>query len=254
MATTFGKITELVESQNGKVASHNEALDQLDNLVCGVRALDISAGGTFAVTEADSRYACVFLTGTLAGNATITLDVDITHAITFVRTGDNGAFTCTIAGATAGSTSDWEDIRLTQGDVRQVFFTSTLAGIDAGLVSIGSGNRYIRGGKPATAVFGSDEVVLFDVATERFRLPANVPGSVAKLTTAATAQTDFVFSVNGTDEGTIRFAAGQTVATFTGNFSALLDIVPGDVIKVTAPNSADATAAGIAIAIKGVLR
>ena len=251
MATTFGKITELVESQNGKVASHNEALDQLDLIACGVRNLDISAGGTFAVTEADSRYAYVKLTGTLAGNATITLDVDVMHPVVFVRDGDNGAFSCTIQGATGGTATDWETILMYPGDVKAAFFTGLVTDVDMGLVVTGTGNFFVKGGSVATGAYASSQVVHREVVAQRARFRATMLGSQAILAAAATAQTDFVVAVNGTDKGTIRFAIAGTVGTFVGNFSALWDVVPGDIVTVTAPASADATASGLAFTLKG---
>ena len=253
MATTFGKITELVESQNGKVPAHNEALDQIDLMLCGILVKDISAGGTVTVTENDSRYHVIVLTGTLPNATTVNLDVDTSHPILLIRDGSNATYSCTVQPATSGTTSDWESVQLQQGDVRYVFH-SGVQGHDIGVVTAGNGNVYFKGGKVATGAFGASEVVHREVVPYRARIRANAVGSQAVLAVAATAQTDFIFKKNGTDVGTIRFAIAGTVGTFVGNFSTLIDLSPGDIITVEAPAGADATASGLAFAIKGHLR
>jgi len=253
MATTFGKITELVESQNGKVPALNEALGQIDKMLCGMLVKDISAGGTITVTETDSRYAVLVLTGTLPSNTTVNLDIDVSHPLVVVRDGSNASYTCTVQPASSGTTSDWESVRLEQGDVRYLFHSGVQAH-DIGVFTAGNGNFYVRGGSVATGAYGSSQVIHREVVAVRARFRANMVGSRAILAAAATAQTDFAVAVNGVGVGTIRFAISGTVATFVGSFSSAWDVVPGDIITVTAPASADATASGLAFTLKGHLR
>jgi hypothetical protein len=80
-------------------------------------------------------------------------------------------------------------------------------------------------------------------------LPANLVGSRVTAQVAATLQTDFAVTKNGTGIGTIRFAAAGTVASFVG-FSAQ-SIVANDVLMITAPGTQDATLADIAFTIAG---
>lgn len=76
-------------------------------------------------------------------------------------------------------------------------------------------------------------------------------GSQAKAEVAATAQTDFDVQVNGVSIGYFRFAAAGTTATFVTTDSVTEALVAGDVLKVIAPGSPDATLANIAFTLKG---
>jgi hypothetical protein len=67
--------------------------------------------------------------------------------------------------------------------------------------------------------------------------------SYCNLMTAATASTTFTFADNGTSFGTVNFAASGTSGTFT--ISSPKSVSSGDKITVTAPASADSTAAGL---------
>jgi hypothetical protein len=74
--------------------------------------------------------------------------------------------------------------------------------------------------------------------------------SQAVLDIAATATTTFSMTKNGTQFGTFTFAASGTTATFTCSSATTFN--PGDVIRVIAPATADATAANLGLSIYGV--
>lgn len=78
---------------------------------------------------------------------------------------------------------------------------------------------------------------------------AALAGSVAKSTVAATAQTDFTVSKNGTSIGTMRFAAAATSATFIA--ASPVSFAAGDVLKLVGPATPDATLSGLGISLKG---
>jgi hypothetical protein len=67
--------------------------------------------------------------------------------------------------------------------------------------------------------------------------------SQCDLMTAATASTAFTFADGGTNFGTVVFAVSGTTGTFT--ISSDKAVSSGDKITVTAPATADATAAGL---------
>lgn len=100
---------------------------------------------------------------------------------------------------------------------------------------------------------GVSAVVLRFVATRGLNFAAQTNGVSAYVVagTAANAQADFVVSKNGTQFGTLRFAAAGTVATFQSwsstNFSA------GDVLTITAPSSQDSTLANIGLSLAVVV-
>lgn len=68
--------------------------------------------------------------------------------------------------------------------------------------------------------------------------------------TASTTQCDFDIKKNGSSVGTMRFAAGGTVASFLA--SGAVSFAAGDILTVVAPGSPDATLAGLAFTLAGV--
>ena len=80
-------------------------------------------------------------------------------------------------------------------------------------------------------------------------LPASLTGSYATAGTAATASTVFTLKQNTTTIGTITFAISGTTGTFS--FTGAVTFSAGDVFKIIAPATADATLADIAFTFKG---
>jgi hypothetical protein len=89
-------------------------------------------------------------------------------------------------------------------------------------------------GKPAGAA-----VVMRFVAVRAFTIAAGATGSVAKAATVATASTTFSLQKNGTQFGTMVFAAGAAAGTFT--VASTTSFAAGDIMTIVAPSSADAT-------------
>lgn len=95
-------------------------------------------------------------------------------------------------------------------------------------------------GKPAA----SDVVLRFE-AVRAFTFPSGMTGSVAKAAVAATASTVLVLAKDGTQFGTLTFAAGGTSGTFAAASST--SFAAGNVLTVTAPATADSTFADCAM-------
>lgn len=81
-------------------------------------------------------------------------------------------------------------------------------------------------------------------------IPKNFGGSKAACDVAATAAAAFVVKLNGTQIGSINFAAGQVVGTFTGPATDLL-CVAGDKLTISSPAAADATLSYVAATLMG---
>ena len=100
-------------------------------------------------------------------------------------------------------------------------------------------------GKPANG-----EVVLLFVAPRPFRIPAAALGSRLKAGTAATGTSVFSIQKNGSEFLTATVGASGTSAAFAGS---QIDFAAGDVLRIVAPSTADATLADIAITLVATL-
>lgn len=101
----------------------------------------------------------------------------------------------------------------------------------------------------ASSTFTASELLFKSWVMKAFTLPVGLTGSYASLESACTTAISFSIRKNGTEIGTINFAAGSTSGTFT--FTSATSFAVGDSISIVAPSSTDATAANLSIALKG---
>ncbi|MGH8520137.1 MAG: DUF2793 domain-containing protein [Gammaproteobacteria bacterium] len=114
-------------------------------------------------------------------------------------------------------------------------------------ITIGD-NAYLAGamynGAPTASL-----IMLHHVVTRQVIFPSGLTGSQGKAGTAATAQTDFDIQKNGSSVGTMRFAASATSATFI--MASQQTFAAGDILKVVAPATPDATLANLTFTLSG---
>ncbi|MNT70298.1 hypothetical protein D3C72_2086640 [compost metagenome] len=79
--------------------------------------------------------------------------------------------------------------------------------------------------------------------------PSGLTNSRGTAGTAATAQTDFDIQKNGSSVGTMRFAASSATATFI--MGSQTTFAAGDILRVVAPATPDATLADIGFSLAG---
>src|SRR5260370_39375507 len=75
--------------------------------------------------------------------------------------------------------------------------------------------------------------------------PSGLAGSYGTAGTAATANTNFAIAKNGSNVGTMAFAAGATSASFA--MATATGFAGGDVLTITAPATPDATLANLTL-------
>lgn len=114
-------------------------------------------------------------------------------------------------------------------------------------MGLGQPLSYLLAGALAGAPTGGLSIGIW-IATLAFTLPTDLVGSQAHAKTAATASAAFPLTVNGTQKGTITWAAGQTIPSFT---LASVSVAPGDIIELLAPATPDASLADLVWTIKG---
>jgi hypothetical protein len=108
---------------------------------------------------------------------------------------------------------------------------------------------YVSGawsGKP-----GAAQIVQRYIFATPVTFPAGLAGSYGTAGAAATAAASFVLTKNGSNVGTMAWAAGATNATFTMGTATIF--AGGDVLTVTAPGTPDTTLADLAWTLAGTL-
>jgi hypothetical protein len=93
-------------------------------------------------------------------------------------------------------------------------------------------------------------VLLRFVAVTPFSLPAGLTGSSGYAGTTATGSATINIRKNGSNQGTVVFAAGTATPTFA--LASALSFAAGDRLELVGPASADATLADISVTLKGV--
>lgn len=94
------------------------------------------------------------------------------------------------------------------------------------------------------------QILLLHPVTDAFTIATNAVGSQGYCVTAPTLLATCSMRKNGTQFGTMQFAAAANVATFT--VASPVAFAPGDVYSVIAPSPRDATFADLAFATRGV--
>jgi hypothetical protein len=96
---------------------------------------------------------------------------------------------------------------------------------------------------------GASQIVERYIFAASVTLPAGLAGSYGSAGTAATAAASFAIAKNGTNVGTMGFAAGAATATFA--MATATTLAGGDVLTIVAPATPDATLANLAWTLGG---
>lgn len=88
--------------------------------------------------------------------------------------------------------------------------------------------------------------------TKAVNFAANFALSDSDAVVAATASAVFLIKKNGTQVGTLTFAAAGTSGTFASTGGLAVSYVAGDILEITAPTPQDATLSGVSITLAGV--
>jgi hypothetical protein len=176
-------------------------------------------------------------TPTLINNGTLALT---TSATNYIEVDPLGVVSRNTTAFTAGSTPLYQVVVGTSSvtswlDRRAFLYTNNNQPFDMAV--------FYPGVPTASAI------VLLAPFVRSVSFPSALSGSVGKATVAATAQTDFDILKNGASVGTMRFAIAATDATFIA--ASPITFAAGDVIRVNAPVTPDATLANVHFTLKG---
>lgn len=239
MASTPNLLLDhIAASQAQKEVTANAAFDGLDKALCQLTAVVLS-DANLALSDAQVLGSIsIKFTGTLTAARTITVPAHAKLLIVENATTGGYALSLTTPSGTAVSLSNGER-KLLYGD-----------GSDLKLVaSSGLTQPYDVGGS-VTGKPTAGAIILRYPMPRAVRFLSGVSGSQGIAGTAATASVSFTLSKNGTQFGTMSFAAASKVATFAA--SSTTDFAVGDILTVAAPATPDNTLADIGFALAGV--
>lgn len=236
MTTPNLAITHVAAAQNQKEVTINDALDRLDLAMNDTIDIDCTAGNTSASQGAYRENFLLRLTGTPAADFTLTLP-DGKRVVAIQNT---TARLATLRTATPGAT-----LALGAGEL------SLVASRGSDLVALSAaaqGGLYDMGVFIAGQPVGSARVFQY-VFPRSVSFPPGLTASRGRSGTGAGAAASFMLRRNGSNIGSMDFAAGASVATFT--LPAGIGFGPGDVLEVLAPAPPDATLADISLTLVG---
>lgn len=230
-ATANLALKYITAAQNQKEVTHNEALDQLEDVLTEVLSISVAAGNA-APTAAQVRAAALLqISGATTAGRTVTwpgvkrpfvaaLDAASSQAVTIVR------------GAKA--------VMLYPGCVLHLYADGTTNGLQR-LAEFGPDRtiHWVRG------VPDDDEIIARWQVQEASTLLPDLLGWDVQADIAATAETVFLVRKNGSVVGTLTWAIGGTVPVLATTGSAAVAFAAQDFIDIKGPAAADATLAGI---------
>jgi hypothetical protein len=101
----------------------------------------------------------------------------------------------------------------------------------------------------AEGKINSAENLPFITLSKAITIPVNFAGAASYAETAPTADATFTIQQNGSNVGTIKFAAGSHTATFTA--ASPIALAVGDRLAPIGPSPADATLSDVSVTIQG---
>ncbi|RWA55356.1 hypothetical protein AU476_07560 [Cupriavidus sp. UYMSc13B] len=269
LGTTYNSLDERLEAGETKAFLGELAR----SFQTGRLSKDVSGGADVTLTAAEANNQVLNLTGTLTANINVIVPLGTNPRAWIVTNNTTGSFTATIKGATGTG------VAVAQGGVPAQLYqdgtnvkaaanvgATTFTGLsDAPASYAGKAGKAVRvksdetgleffdppydvGGTYNGAPAASAVLIRFPFPRQVI-FPSGLTSSRGTAGTAATAQTDFDIQKNGSSVGTMRFAAGSATATFL--MGSQTTFAAGDVVKVVAPATPDATLADIGFSLAG---
>lgn len=185
-----------------------------------------------------------YQTGSVANaiaNGSLTLTASATNYI--YASSSNGAVSVNATGFPAGQIPLYTVVTgattVTNYTDQRSYAPSAITGAGVGIYDVGI---YVEG------LSSNNEVVWEFVSPRSWTLPLGASGA-AVAGVPATGSATYTLAKNGTAIGTITWAAGATAGTIS--ITANTSFVAGDILTMTAPASADATLANLAVTLAG---
>jgi hypothetical protein len=230
-------LAHILASQSSKELTANQAFDGLDEAIAGTTTLDVTAGGTFTLTQPQWIDMRLKLTGT--PGAGVNVVVPLANPKLYIVDNECGQ-NATVKGSSGAS------VTVPTGTLALLYCDGTnvlqlLSGVATAITyDLGI---YLAG------VYTAGQKLVEYTMPRGINYPSSMTGSYAKCDTAPTGAVDCPVKKNGSSLGNIHFAASATTGSFTG-FSSN-SFAAGDIVEIDAPASADASFAGLFVTLVG---
>ncbi|EYS89466.1 hypothetical protein CF68_32975 [Cupriavidus sp. SK-4] len=268
LGTTYGSLDERFEAGEAKAV-----LGELARAFqTGRLSMSVAGGADVTLTATEANNLVLNFTGALIENINVIVPIGTNPRAWIVTNNTSGAYTLTVKGATGTG------VAVAQGGVAHLYQDGTnvkaAANIGAtAFTGLGDVPSSYTGKALKSVRVKSDETGLefydppYDVGgtyngapaasavlvrlpfPRQVIFPAGLTNSRGTAGTAATAQTDFDIQKNGASVGTMRFAASAMTPTFI--MASQTTFAAGDILRVVAPATPDATLADIGFSLAG---
>jgi hypothetical protein len=234
------KVTLIDPNQQNKHITANDAFDAFDRIFADTYALNTALNPSpYTVPSPDPALRFLFLVASGALTADYNVVLPTNRHLFLAKNSTTGGFNLIVKClGHAGVTILPGTSRLCYVDGTDVTQVGVSADNGPTVVSL------FAPGLPAAGV-----TVLRTPFTRPVAFAAGLANSKGICGVAPTGAVTLGLLKNGGSIGSVNFAAGATVATFT--FATAVTFSAGDILQVTAPGVADATFADVAISLEG---
>ena len=244
-------LSQVAAAQNQKEVTINDQAGQLDAALTEQFVADVSAGNVALTAPQYRRAIHIKATGAATAGRTVTL-----QAIKKLSIISNWSTTDSVDFALGTATITLDPAEDAANPTMAVVYTDGTANglyaVSSGIGGGGGGALYDLGFFYSGGPPGSSELLFKWIATRDIDLQGNFVGAVGHIGTNPTAQFDMDVTLEGASIGTISIATNGTF-TFTTTGGTAKSMAAGEVLTITAPASADATAADIALTLAATL-
>lgn len=242
MPTSNLGITFVSVSQADKEGTINTGLDKLDGALAGRLVHNMASDADYTLDTASIEHLNLILDITDTGVLLTTTRNIILPSNTQAHIVVNSTAQILQFKTVAGTGTN-----IQAGAMELIYCDGTNIESVAGISDSGHPYEltYYFPGLPGAAVLMAKTIM-----TQTIELASGLTGSFCTSEIASTAAKSFDIKKNGSNVGTIDFAASATSATFT--FATDTTFNAGDDIKIVGPAVQDATLSDIALSIKGL--
>jgi hypothetical protein len=257
------------ESDGGKTNQYRWSGSTYLKITSSPGSTDAVAEGVTNLYYTDARTRAAVLTGlSLATSTAVTATDSILSAVGKLQ----AQVTANKLTNTDGLTEGAANLYFTQARVRATpltgLVTSTNSAVTSGdtvLTAIGKLQAQVTAGSTISSFTGvpydmagacsgkpsSSAIIAPLIVARACNIPAGMTNSVARATTAPTANAVFNIKKNGTTVGTLTFLAGQNAGTFAA--ASAISLAAGDLLDVVAPGTQDSTLSDVRLTIAATL-